>query len=51
MKYDEGISQGSYMKDPWTWISGFILTMEGGWAGWREAKGDTTGIIAKHKKN
>ena len=30
LKRSEGISQGTYMKDPWTWATGWGLTMEVG---------------------
>ena len=37
----EGISQGTYMKDPWTWTMVWRLTVGvGGRAGWRRARGE-----------
>ena len=42
---DKGSSQGIYMKDPWTWTTGWGLTVEVGVAGWRRAKGENLGQL------
>ena len=46
LKEGEGVRQGTYMKEPWTWTMGWGLTME---VGWRGAKGEIIGTTVKAK--
>ena len=48
LKEDEGISQGTYMKDSWTWKMDYGV---GGQARWRGSKRGIIGTTVNHKNN